>query len=337
MMREKKYLLLLTPFFIWSYNAQASEIYANNISAENINILTVEFMENAHHGDNILDSSKNSNIYGKMTRFDEYGDDGRTIKTKHSQNYNDTLVKDIWIDEKYLNNKYKFNHHLSQRIQNNIVSVGFDSLDFNVIYGDISFGAYFSYINSDTKIFDNNGQSVGLFTKYKYKDFTVTGMINNGTTTNDFDNNKDDFNNAWFNAAIDASLKLRFQSTLYLQPEIYFGYTYVKPDDKIHINEDYISAKNSRFWNIAPSVKIVSRITDNLSGALFFKYVDINSKNNDIVFQNIKYPTVNIDQYDEIGLSARYNYNKLMFDVVLKKTFGNIDGFGGNLNIKYLF
>ncbi len=331
-MRKLKYFLLAS-VCLASVNAEAVSIYDNSISAININMLTVEMMNQTHHAR----ATKNRKIYGTMTRLDEYGDNGSTLKTndmKDTSN-NDSLAKDIWFDASHINTRVDYGTPGTTRARYYLATVGFDSLDFDLPVGSIMFGGFFGYINGNVAGFDTNGQTIGLFTRYNYKRFSIGTMLNNGATKNNL--SMLSFNNGWLNLAIDASWKIKLQKRLYLEPGIYLGYDYVKTDDAIRINGDIVSTDNFNFWNVSPSVKLIQRVSKNWYGNAFFKYTNIQGGKNDINFQNVNYSGINIKDFSEIGISAEYKYNQFVFGSTIKKLMGNFDGVSGDINIKYLF
>ena len=330
-MRNLKYFLFGT-MCLASWNVNAASIYDNNINAININMLTIEMMNNTHHAR----VTKNKKIYGTMTRVDEYGDDGSTLKTANKQDrYNDSLAKDVWFDIEHINAQPDYGDHYKTRARYYLASVGFDSVDFKLPTGSIVFGGFFGYINGNVAGFDSNGQTIGLFARYNYKRFSIGTLLNNGAIKNDFETNG--FNNGWLNLAIDASWKFKLDKNLYLEPMVYFGYDYVKTDDKTRLNGELVSMDDFNFWNVSPSVKLVQRVSKNWSGGAFFKYTNINGGKNDIKFQNVNYSGINIKDFSEIGINTEYKYDQFVFGATIKKLMGNFDGISGDINVKYLF
>ena len=334
-MHISKYFLLGGLFFV-SANANAVSIYDNSISAANINMLTVELIKNAHHGESLSDFIKRKNLYGTMTRFDEYGDDGSTLDTISKSDYSDSLVQDIWIDGGYINTKANYASALNkERSRFYLATAGFDSLDFDLPTGTIMFGGFFGYINGNAAGFDSKGYTIGLFTRYNYQNLSISAMLDNGALKND--SGVYNFNNDWWNVAVEASWKIRLEKTLYLEPELYFGYNYVKADDQVRIYGDTVSVKNFNFWNISPSIKLVKQISNKWYIGGFAKYINTSGGNGDIVFQGTKYNGIKIKDYTETGINLEYDCDPFVFELNAKKQFGKFDGWLGNINIKYLF
>ena len=89
--------MLSGALLLMANSANAATIYDNNISALNINMLTDVFMSYVNYGEKMSDLFAHQQMYGTMDRFDEYGDDGSTVKT-------------FSLDTKKTNNFFTFYH-----------------------------------------------------------------------------------------------------------------------------------------------------------------------------------------------------------------------------------
>lgn len=334
-MHYKKIFSIFTALFVCNF-ANASTIYDNGISALNINMLTQNLISYAHRGESMSQKFKAQKVYGTMTRFDEYGDDGSTLKiSPKNTEKKDNLFSDIWADVTHINTRGHYNHtNISARSRFYLATVGADTRNINTKYGDIHFGGFISYINGDAPSIDTLGNSIGLFARYEYKDLDATLLINNGSINND--SNLNNFSNAWFNIAADASLKFKIDNTLYFQPQIYMGYNWVSSDN-LYVNGDAVSSKNFTFFNIAPGARFVKNIIDNWYGALSVKYMTTFGDEQNIYINNARAAKIAIDNYTEIGMNIEYDYKQLVLGAGIAKQFGGFDGWIGNINAKYLF
>ena len=334
-MSYKKIFSICTALFVCNF-ANAATIYDNGISALNINMLTQNLMQYAHRGESMSQNFRRKNIYGTMTRLDEYGDDGSTLKTSPiNSSKNSTLFSDVWIDFTHINTRGHYNHaNISERDRFYLATIGGDIQNINTKYGDILFGGFINYITGDASSIDKNGNSLGLYARYEYSDFDATVLINNGSINND--SNIDDFTNAWFNVAVDASWKFHIDKTLYFQPQIYVGYNWVS-SDSLYINSDTISSKNFAFFNIAPGAKFIKNIIDNWYGALSVKYMATFGDEKDIYVNDLNAAKIAIDNYTQIDMNIEYDYKQFVFGAGISKQFGGFDGWIGNINAKYLF
>ena len=324
---------LLTSVFVCSANA--TPVWVNNASAIDINMLSEQIMSFTHNSDSLSDFFKRINEYGTMNRLNEYGGDGfdnSAILASHSQK--GQLLKGVWIDAKHINANVHYSNHKSARTRYNLFGFGTTTKDLNLKYGDLSFGAFVAGISGNTAGTDTYGNSLGIFTKYNYKQFDAGLMLNNGSV-----NNKQEhinFNNAWFNVAMDAHVKFKIDNTLYFQPGIYAGYTWVSSDN-LYIGGQTITSKNSMFLNVAPSARFVKHIIDDWYGAMSVKYVATFNRAHDIYINNIAMDGISVDDYTEISTDVEYNYKNFTFAGAIQKQIGGFDGWAGNIKAKYLF
>ncbi len=318
-----------------SDNTSAASIYDNSASALNINMITHNLMSYTHYGENMSQLFTNKKIYGIMTRFDEYGDDGSTLKLNQIQDESDkSLFKNIWTNVEYINTRAHYAPSFSERSRYGLFTIGTETKDIDLTYGDINFGGFIGYITGDMRENDANGNYLGLFTHYNYNDFAITGMINNGSINNN--SPLDDFSNAWFNVAADASWKIQIDKTLYFQPSVYAGYAWISSDN-LYINGDNISSKNYTLFNVAPGARFVKNIIGDWYGSISAKYIATFGDGKDIFVNGIKQPGVSIDNYVDAGMDIEYDYNQFVFTGAVHKQIGGFDGWIGNINVKYLF
>ena len=335
-MRNSKFLVCSFAGLILTGTANAASVYADNISATNINILSERMMSFVHRGEKLSKYFTNKIMYGTMTRFDEYGDDGSTLIGNNitPENPTDGVFKDIWADANYINGHTHFSGGNTAQSKFFMGTVGGETSDIDVRYGNISFGGFAGYINGEIDNSDSHGNAIGLFSNYRYKIFDAAIMIDNGSLKSDYGINN--YSNAWFNVAMDASVKIKIDDTLYLEPRVYAGYTWVSSDTLI-INSDVVSGKNFGFWNLAPSARFIKNISDNWYGTLSGKYVAIFNDNNDVYINGVRNDGVEMDNYFEIATGAEYGYDRFVFTGAITKQIGGFDAWGGNVNVKYLF
>ena len=324
---------LVASLFVCSANAAPT--YINNASMININMISEKFMSLTHSSDNLSDFFKKINEYGTMNRLNEYGGEGFDNSAIFGNRQGKgKLFKAIWMDAKHINANVHYSNHASARTRYNLFGFGATSKDLNLKYGDLSFGAFGAGISGNTIGTDTYGNSLGMFAKYKYKQFDAGVLLNNGSVNNKQEHI--DFNNAWFNVAMDAHAKLKIDDTFYFQPGIYAGYTWVSSDN-LSIAGQTISSKNSMFFNIAPSAKFIKHVVGNWYGAMSVKYVATFNRANDIYVNNTATDGISVDDYTEISTDVEYNYNNFIFAGAIQKQIGGFDGWAGNIKMKYLF
>ena len=337
-MKTKNYIQLtsaLTAIFILNSAYATGTIYDNNTSALNINMLTDKFLEYTHNGENLSDLFKDKKLYGAMTRIDEYGDDGTTLKqdcidTKDSDNF----IKNIWADFGYINDRVHYDNHISKRNRFGIATIGANTKPMGITYGNIYFGVFGGYINSDFAHIDSYGNFGGIFAHYNFHSFDATLMTNIGSLNNNSGNIY--FNNSWINVAFDTSLHFYLTKTFLIRPGAYVSYTYVNSDD-LYINDNLVWSDNFNFLNIAPSLQFIKKIVPDWYVSLTAKYVTHFDSANNIHIGNFKYKDLDIDDYTDIGLKIEYDISQFVLDGQIHKQIGGFDGWSGNINIKYNF
>mgnify|MGYP007022101616 CR=1 FL=1 len=287
--------------------AYATTVYDNGISVLNINMLTHNLMNYAHRGESMSQNFQAKNIYGTMTRFDEYGDDGSTLKIPPKNSTpSSNLFTDVWGDFTHINTNGHYNHtDTSKHNRLYMTTIGGDTQKIKTDFGDVNFGVFVGSVFGDTSSIDALGNSVGLFARFERGDFDATLLLNNGSLNNDSGTNN--FSNAWFNIATDAAMKFRIDETLFFQPQIYFGYNWISSDN-LYINGDTVSSQNFNLFNIAPSARFVKNIIGGWYGALAVKYMATFGDNKDIYVNGLRAAKIAIDNYTEIGMNIEYDY-----------------------------
>lgn len=315
--------------------ASAAGIYDNNISAININMLTDTFMSYTDYGTNMSDLFVQRRLYGTMDRFDEYGDDGSTLKIKDSKDStNRSLLKNIWINANHIDGDLHYGNSISERGRFNLATIGATSRASELKYGKISFGGFLSYINTKLPEYHGNGDAFGFFADYKYRKFNAKFLGTIGSLNNNA--NGVSFNNSWVGVATDFAGTFRIDDTLYIRPNIYGGYTFVASDD-LYLNNKVVSSSDYHFFNVAPGVAFIKEISPNWYGKLSAKYIAHFGGKNDIDVAGTKTDGLKLDNHTDIGIDIEYNFRQFVFGANIHKQIGGVDGLSGNLNIKYIF
>ena len=324
---------LLAVAFLPTFAFGAPTVYDNNASVLTINMLTTVFPEYTHNDEKLSDFFAVNKMYGSMGRLDEYGDDGSGYQISEIKESN-SILKDVWFDGQHINTTGHFGQNISKHERLYFATVGTQTKDIALEYGHLNFGGFMGYIGGNTSKIDIKGNTLGIFAKYGYKSFDSSLMINNGSLNNDYETL--DFNNAWFNVSGDMSVRLKIDNTLYFQPKIQAGYTWVSSDD-LFVDSAHVSSKNFSFFNVAPSARFVKNIAKDWYGALSVKYVATFADDNDIYVNGQRFDGLKADNYTEIGTNIEYDYNKFTFDGTVAKQIGGFDGWLGNVNVRYKF
>lgn len=335
MYKSKLFLtsIALAGLFGISGTAHATHLYTSNISAMNINMLSEQMMSYTHQGENISDFIPVK--YGIMTRLDEYGDNGiRTEKTLLESN--EPLEKNVWANLKHLNTDTQYNDDNSRHSRMYMAAVGFNTKDIELAHGGISFGTFLGHISENISSITPNGFSFGVFSRYKYNIFDITGLINNGSINKN--SYQTELNQSWINAALDASMNIRLSDILLIKPRVYVGYTKVSTDKDLKIYNDTISAKDFEFVNFVPSAEIYTRLDKDFYASISAKYVSIDGNTDKNVYANSTFIGKTSPQnYAELGLNLEYDINPVILTGGIRKQFEGFDGWVGDISIKYTF
>ncbi len=334
-MKSNYSLLVLTGALLFVANsAKAASIYDNNKSALNINMLTDVFMSYTGYGEKTSDLFAHPIMYGTMDRFDEYGDDGSTLTTFTPKTKSDTFINNIWINANHVNENLHYNHLFSERGRFNLATVGATTRNFDLTKGNISFGGFISYINTKLDSTHANGDTVGLFSQYKYRNFGAKALLNTGSLNNSVDNTK--FNNSWLNLGASAYTIIKLDDTFFVRPDVYLSYTFVTSSD-LYVNNHAVHSGNYNFFNVAPSVSFIKEVSPDWYGSLSAKYVGHAGGRNAIDMDGVIIDGLYLNSHTDIGLDVEYDYEQFVFGAKLHKQIGGIDGWSTNLNAKYAF
>ena len=336
-MKIKHTSLFLLGTLLYTINyANAAGIYDNNISALNINMLTDVFMSYTNYSEKMSDLFAHKVMYGSMDRLDEYGDDGSTIKTidQKQKSQNNSFIQHVWINANHVNEDMHYGQNISEHGRFNLATIGATTRATDLKHGKISFGGFASYINTKMSDFNGNGDTVGIFSNYKYKNFGTKALLNIGSINNSSVNTK--FNNSWVNVAADASGTFKIDDTFFVRPNIYMSYTFVASDN-LYVNGAHISSDNFHFFNISPGAIFIKEVAPNWYGSLSAKYVAHIGGKNDIKVDSTEIRGLYLDNHTDIGIDVEHDYKQFIFGAKVHKQIGGIDGWATNINVKYAF
>ncbi len=335
-MKQNFNLFALTGALLLATNsASAVSVYDNNITALNINMLTDTFMSYTNYGEKMSDLFKHQVVYGSMDRLDEYGDDGSTIERSFNSAKHDNYIFDnVWGNANHINADMHYGDGVARHARFNLATVGATTRAIDLKYGNLSFGGFAAYINSKIPDMRSNGDVVGIFTHYKYKNFGATTLTNVGSLNNNASGT--DYNNSWVNLATDASAIFKIDDTFFVKPAVYVAYTFVSSDD-LYLNGNTISSKDYNFFNVAPGLAFIKEISPKWYGALSAKYIAHFGGKNDIEIGNDKIQGLYLDSHTDIGIDVEHNFKQFIFGARVHKQIGDMDGWSTNINVKYAF
>ena len=336
-MNTKTYLTFLGVFgalLFVSQNSTAATIYDNSATALNINMLTDTFVSYTHRGEKMSDLFSKKSMYGKMTRFDEYGDDGSTLEIfTTTDSDHDPMWGNVWVNAEHINGDLHYDK-ATKHGRFYLATAGASTKSFDINYGNIYIGGFGGYIHSHTANINSNGDVVGIFAHYNFRNLGATVLTDIGALNNDSEHGA--FNNSWFNTAAELSAKFNIDTSFIVKPMLYVAYTFVSSDD-LYVNNEVVTSKDFNFLNIVPTLQFIKEISPNWYGTLSAKYVAHFGSDRDIIVGNVKQDGIEIDDYTEIGIDVEHNFKQFVFGGNVHKQIGGFDGISCGLNMKYSF
>jgi len=336
-MNTKIYLKILGIFvalFCMAQKSNASTIYDNKATALNINMLTDTFVSYTHYGETMSDLFKSKTIYGTMTRVDEYGDDGSTLKTlNQSDKQNDLWIDNVWVNGEHINGHLHYNK-ATARGRFYLATAGATTKSIDMKYGNLYFGGFGGYIHSKVSHITSNGDVAGIFANYNFRNFDAMVLTDIGSLNNNSGDGA--FNNSWVNVANETSAKIYLDKTLVFKPMLNIAYTFVSSDD-LYVDDKVVTSKDFHFFDITPSLQFIKEISPNWYGTLSAKYVAHFGGNRDVIVGDIRADNFRIDDYTDIGIDVEHNFKQFVFGGKIHKQIGGFDGISGGINVKYVF
>lgn len=329
--------LLAMSLFSTSAMAAGTTIYDNNATALNINMLSDTLLSYTERGETLSDLFTTKKMYSTMRRVDEYGDDGSTLRTDVSDNNqeSDFFMKYVWADAHHINGHTHYDNNTSAKARFTLATVGATTDTTDLKIGNIYFGAFAGYVNSDVGHIESNGAVGGFFAHYNLNKFDLTFLADIGALNNN-SGHITDFNNSWTNFAFDTKVRFDINKTFVVRPGLSIAYTFVSSDD-LYVNNNIVWSDDFNFVNITPYVQFIKEIVPNWYAAFTAKYVAHFGGDSDIHVGNTLYNGLEMKDYTDLGMDIEYNYKRFVFDGQLHKQIGGIDAWSGNINVKYMF
>lgn len=357
-------ILTVSILVMMASGANASHFYANSVSMNNIATMQDTIMHTAMHTfDRVpaasLGSYKKKAImpatpkksinelygkkpmYGTMSIYGEYdesefagrsGGDGKNPLLKNAQ-----ITWQRFADTANLDN---FGHADSRY---DIAMVGITGGQTRFFDGITGWALYSGYIDgkqsTNTLRIEERGGYAGIYSRFNLKHFNLSATANGGVLTNDaeFTSGTDSYTNIWAGAAANASLNIILDETFALQPGIHVGYTWIKSDSYISVSGDTLSNSDLNVLEITPSLHAVKHIGNGWFGTAHVRYVTMHTNGGDLAVNTVNFDTLESDDFTEYGLSLEKTIGRFNLSGTLVRRDGGRDGWGGGLNIKYIF
>ena len=147
----------------------------------------------------------------------------------------------------------------------------------------------------------------------------------------------DNYTNLWAGAAANASINIILDDTFSLQPGVQIGYTWIESDSYISATGNNVSNSDLGVFEIAPTLHAIKHIGSGWFGTAHVRYVAMMTNGGDLSVNSINFATLESDNFTEYGLSLEKTVGRFNLSGTIVRRDGGRDGWGGGLNIKYIF
>ena len=347
-----KKALTITPIILACTTSYATthHAYTNMISAHNITTIQHTITQNAiksfdlqnTHAFKNIKQQKTPSLYGSVPTYGEYNEDG-TIGRNGGDDHSKELAN-IWGDWQHTGNKVKFNQLSAIKTDTDIIMAGLASAKSENLPARYNWGTYIGYINGnqsgDNLEIENQGGFFGIYNGLFLNSFTLKTTINAGaldiySSTDTIHN--DNFTNFWFGAATNASYDIILDNTFILRPVLHVGYTWIQSKDYISQSGNNITNQNFNSFEITPEIQAIKHIGNGWFGQASLKYSINLSNHADTYIDKTKLQSLSDLKFAEYSISIGKNIANTNISATIGRHDGDIYGWFGGANIKYLF
>lgn len=360
---KTSYFLIAGLLAMATYNADASHFYANSISINNITAIQDSILHTAMHNFDRVPAANLGNkkktmmppapeksiyelysqapLYGTMSMYGEYEEYEFTGRSGGDNN--SPLLKNLQLSWQHYTDDVKLDNFGRVDSKYDIVMAGITGGRTRFWDGVSGWAAYAGFINNSTSnsnlSIEGTGGYTGLYSRFNLKHFNLSATINGGVLTNDaeFVAGSDSFTNLWAGAAANASINIILDETFALQPGIQVAYTWIKADSYISHSGEQLTNSDLNSLEIAPVIHAIKHIGDGWFGTAHVRYVATHNNGGELSVNSTNFATLESDNYTEYGLSLEKTLGRFNMSGTIVRRDGGRDGWGGGLNIKYIF
>jgi hypothetical protein len=297
------------------------------------------------HIDNNNDNNVDSDIYGKMPTYGEYGDDGTVFLPGRGRSGGDEIATGapLWLDWHHTQDSAKFDKYKSVDSRNDLISVGFANTPKQLSNGYSQFGGFGGFVSSEEDAGDvdlhETGGYIGLYNGYRLDNMHINMAANFGTMYTDIESLLGDQNltNVYMGAATNISYDIVLENALVLQPGLYAGYTWVYSHGYESGTEHSVSFNDFNAFELSPSVRAITQVGDGWYAALSARYAFNFTSGGDADMHNPTVSELDMDDYGEYGISFEKNMDRFNFAAVLSYRNGGRTGWNGGVRMQYRF
>ena len=122
-----------------------------------------------------------------------------------------------------------------------------------------------------------------------------------------------------------------------LQPGLYAGYTWIQSGNYTSVSGDHVSSDNLNVFEISPALRAIKQISNGWFGSAHVRYVATTVNGGDSVINSNPAIEFDSDNFTEYGLTIEKSIDRFNIMATITRRDGARDGFGGGLNLRYIF
>lgn len=279
-------------------------------------------------------------IYGSAPLYGEYNDDGTIGRSGGDSG---RPLSNIWLDWQHSYDDIIASDFDRFNSRHDIITAGIYGNQITTNNGHYNWNFYGGYINgtleNPTLTSKEHGGFIGLHNKLHTHNFIINSTINTGSlkSTTDYATLSDDHTNVWFGIAGDIAYELELDNTFKIYPNLYIGYTWTKNQTQNELYSENLKNHTFGFFEISPALSAVKHIGSNWFGTLNIKYVNVLNADKNIKINDTTFELPTINGYTEYGLALEKHTENFVFRANINRHDGDLSGWAGGLNIKYIF
>ena len=358
--------ILFASMFGFTSHANASYMYANSLSINKISTIQDSIIRTAMHtfsrtptavmsrqqqiisnqsveqtNQNTPDMYGHAPMYGTAPMYGEF--EAHEFAGRSGGETELADIKTLQLGYSHYDTKVKFDNFERTASDYDMLIFGLTDGYTHFMDTTAAWAIYAGLVNGNTSAnsvhIDEFGGYAGLYGRIDMNNFGLAASFNGGALSNEakheFDS--DDYTNMWAGAGVNATYNINLDNTFVLQPGIYLGYTWIKSGDYLSDSGFQISNTDANVFEVSPSLHAIKHINNGWYGTAHVRYVKTSTSGDEITINKMKYNGLTPENFVEYGLSLEKSVERFTFSgTILRRDIGQ-DGWGGNLNIKYIF
>jgi hypothetical protein len=279
-------------------------------------------------------------MYGTLKTYGEYNDDGMI---GHNGGDTQSALANIWLDWQHTTDDITPNDLKSFDSKYDIATFGLSGHNKQTKHSTYNWTFYSGYINGTSKNSElhsaEHGGFIGIHNRINTKNFVINSTINTGSIKHntDYMSLHDKYINIWFGAGTNLAYSIKLFDTFNICPNLSIGYTWIKNQTQNELYSDDLQDQTFGFLELTPGILATKHIADNWFGTLSVKHTVSSIADKHIMLNDTEFTLPNINNYTEFGITLKKQANSFVFTANINRREGDICGWAGGLNIKYIF